>query len=264
MAGHQTRSIPPSSYYKLNRNGDPELVWSSFNTNARASPRGVPLFSASELATTYHDGGTSAVLGCPHYSRSCKLRHPSSGRLYSCRLCCEQAREQPTKENDSPLDRFSVSEIYCMRCGCLQPASEKCVNPFCDTYQKPFVKYNCSICNLYDDAPNKKIYHCPFCNVCRLGEGLGIDFRHCMRCNACISMKDGNFEKHTCIPSSLQAKCPICYETMFESTEPLRGLKCGHIMHLSCYNRMYLRGQMFTCPLCKKSTDDMNDLFSLN
>lgn len=76
-------------------------------------------------------------------------------------------------------------------------------------------------------------------------------------------MKDGNFEKHTCIPSSLQAKCPICYETMFESTEPLRGLKCGHIMHLSCYNRMYLRGQMFTCPLCKKSTDDMNDLFSL-
>ena len=50
---------------------------------------------------------------------------------------------------------------------------------------------------------------------------------------------------------------------MFESTEPLRGLRCGHVMHLNCYNRMYMRGQNQTCPLCKKSIDDMKDHFSL-
>ena len=32
----------------------------------------VPLFSASELAPSYHDGATGSVLGCPHYARACK------------------------------------------------------------------------------------------------------------------------------------------------------------------------------------------------
>ena len=32
----------------------------------------LPLFSASELAPTYHDGGIRQCLGCPHYARSCK------------------------------------------------------------------------------------------------------------------------------------------------------------------------------------------------
>lgn len=32
----------------------------------------MPLFSASELAPTYHDGGIHQCLGCPHYARSCK------------------------------------------------------------------------------------------------------------------------------------------------------------------------------------------------
>jgi len=49
---------------------------------------------------------------------------------------------------------------------------------------------------------------------------------------------------------------------MFESTEPLRGLKCGHVMHLSCFS-LYIRGQAYTCPLCKKSVEDMKDYFSL-
>lgn len=218
----------------------------------------VPLFSASELAPTYHDGGINHVLGCPHYARSCKVRHPTSGRLYTCRLCCDQTREMTTKEKDSPLDRYEVKEVLCMRCGALQPAGDKCVNPECQSGGKPFARYTCNICNFYDDSANKDIYHCPFCNVCRSGKGLGIDYRHCMRCNACVSMKDD----HHCIPQRLQGNCPICHETMFQSTEPLRGLKCGHVMHLSCFS-MYMRGHSYTCPLCKKSADDMSDYFAL-
>lgn len=188
-----------------------------------------------------------------------KLRHPTSGRLYTCRLCCEQDRDMPMKDQDEPLDRYAVTEVMCMMCNTLQPADDRCVNPHCESHGKPFAKYFCKICNLYDDGPNKKIYHCPFCNVCRSGFGLGIDYRHCMRCNACVSLAD---DEHRCIPQKLQGSCPICFDDMFQSTEPLRGLKCGHVMHLSCFN-LYIRGFHYTCPLCFKSVDDMKDYFAL-
>lgn len=95
-------------------------------------------------------------------------------------------------------------------------------------------------------------------NVCRSGKGLGVDYRHCMRCNACVSLNGD----HNCIPQRLQGNCPICSESMFQSTEPLRGLTCGHVMHLSCYSR-YMRGHTYTCPLCKKSAEDMTEYFGL-
>lgn len=211
----------------------------------------VPLFSASELAPTYHDGATAAVLGCPHYARACKLMHPSSGRLYTCRLCCEQERTRHIP--DAPLDRYAVTEVLCMRCGSLQPADDRCNNPQCESQGKAYASYTCSICNLYENSTSKSIYHCPYCNVCRTGKGLGIDYRHCMRCNSCVSLAD---DKHVCIPQSLQGHCPICHEMLFESTAPLRRLKCGHVMHLSCFTQ-YMRGHTYTCPLCKKSIEDM-------
>ena len=253
------RETPPSSYYKKMRDGEIKLVWSSDPHSAQFHPNDgtVPLFSASELAPTYHDGGINHILGCPHYARTCKLRHPTSGRLYTCRLCCEQTCEMATKDKDSPLDRYEVKEVLCMKCGALQPAGDKCVNHECQSAGKPHARYTCNICNFYDDS-NKDIYHCPFCNVCRSGKGLGIDYRHCMRCNACVSLK----EEHHCIPQRLQGNCPICHESMFESTEPLKGLKCGHVMHLSCFS-MYMRGHNYTCPLCKKSAEDMREYFAL-
>eukprot|EP00581_Thalassiosira_minuscula_P011179 CAMPEP_0183721426 /NCGR_PEP_ID=MMETSP0737-20130205/13706_1 /TAXON_ID=385413 /ORGANISM="Thalassiosira miniscula, Strain CCMP1093" /LENGTH=717 /DNA_ID=CAMNT_0025951433 /DNA_START=38 /DNA_END=2192 /DNA_ORIENTATION=+ len=130
------RETPPSSYFKKMRDGEVKLVWSSdpHSTQFHPNDGSVPLFSASELAPTYHDGGINHVLGCPHYARSCKLRHPTSGRLYACRLCCEQTREMATKDKDSPLDRYEVKEILCMKCGALQPAGDKCVNP--DAYRQ--------------------------------------------------------------------------------------------------------------------------------
>jgi len=265
----EKRLTPPSSYYKLDHKTQKiKLVFIADIAN-KLPPlmKDVPLFSATELAPTYHDGAANSILGCPHYARSCKLRHPTSGRLHTCRLCCQQERDMLMLRKeavDSPLDRYSVTEILCMVCGALQPASNKCCNEKCDSYRKLFSKYNCSICNFYDDDPHKSIYHCPFCNVCRTGEGLGIDYRHCMRCNACVSIKDSS-EKHVCLPHRLQGNCSICNESMFQSTEPLRGLRCGHVMHFSCFRRYYLRGDpaSYTCPLCKKSIEDMKDYFAL-
>ena len=253
------RNKPPSLYFKKKPDGTIELAWSQEVSSFPSGDVGVPLFSATELAPSYHNGANGAVLGCPHYARAVKLRHPSSGRLYTCRLCCEQERENPLKDRDSPLDRYAVEEILCMHCNTLQPAGKHCVNPKCDSRGSPFAKYNCKICNLYDDVPTKNIYHCPFCNVCRSGQGLGIDYRHCMQCNACVSLAD---DQHRCISQKLQGDCPICHESMFQSTEPLRGLKCGHAMHLSCFT-MYMRGQTYTCPLCKKSVEDMKEYFAM-
>jgi zinc finger-like protein len=57
----------------------------------------------------------------------------------------------------------------------------------------------------------------------------------------------------------LQGNCPICHESMFESTVPLRGMKCGHVMHLHCYNEYACRcyhGKI-TCPLCKQVFDNL-------
>ena len=261
------RVTPPSAYYRKSKSGKVKLVWSSDNDESQDHSEltklpvdnSVPLFSARELAPTYHDGAAGAVLGCPHYARSCKLRHPSSGRLYTCRLCCQQEREMPLKDQDSPLDRYAVTEVLCMKCGTLQPADKQCINAKCESKGKPYSKYHCKICNFYDDSATKMIYHCPYCNVCRAGAGLGIDFRHCMRCNACVSITD---DDHVCIPQRLQGNCPICHEILFQSTEPLRGLKCGHVMHLSCFTS-YMRGQTYTCPLCKKSIEDMREYFAL-
>lgn len=253
--GGQTRALPPAKYYKKNAEGIIELKWSN-ESNPLPGDGSVPTFSASELAPTYHDGAAGAVFGCPHYSRACKLRHPKSGRLYTCRLCCDHQRELPMRE-DEPLDRYAVSEVFCMVCTTLQPTSDRCINPDCASAHKPFARYFCRICHLYDDG-SRPIFHCPYCNTCRLGLGLGIDFRHCMRCNACVSLVD---KEHRCIPQKLQGDCPICHESLFQSTEPLRGVKCGHVMHLSCFTQY--RRNRYTCPLCCKSMEDMKDHFSL-
>lgn len=108
-----------------------------------------PLFTKEELAPTYHvvggaskpsggaaangqagadggggvngtaAGGGAAVLGCPHYRRACKMRAPCCQKLFTCRLCHDQA-------SDHTVDRGEVKEMLCMRCETLQPM-HRCV-----------------------------------------------------------------------------------------------------------------------------------------
>lgn len=78
-------------------------------------------------------------------------------------------------------------------------------------------RYHCSICQLFDDEPGRDIYHCPFCNLCRLGKGLGRDVRHCMQCNCCMDLAE--FKQHKCRDLST---CPVCTEYLFDSNSPYR------------------------------------------
>lgn len=257
----------PSRWYREDGDHNISLAWCSSDpksTDPDILPI-IPLFTQAELTPTYHFSSSQGgpVLGCEHYSRACKLRHPTAGTLFTCRICCQEQREAsityPVQYNYCQevqtlpvLDRNAVSEILCMRCGSLQPVGRSCINPNC-TPKQPYARYSCTVCRLFDDAPSKHIYHCPYCNACRKGRGLGIDFRHCMRCNACISVDQ--YEAHACIPQRLQGNCPICQVELFDSTEPLRGMKCGHVMHLNCFNRYMAScdssGRKITCPQCK-------------
>jgi zinc finger-like protein len=261
--GHitDTRLRYPTRYYIKNGRRS-ALVWNNADPKGKESiDVEIPQFAQSELTPTFHFSETQGglVLGCEHYARGCKLRHPYTGQLFTCRLCCEEVRaaNKYSDETLPVLDRQAVTEILCMQCGALQPAGAKCVNEDCQYHTKPFAKHFCSICHLYDNDENKKIYHCPYCNVCRKGEGLGIDFRHCMRCNACVGVSE--YDTHVCIPQRLQGNCPICHDSMFESIEPLRGMQCGHVMHLSCYNQYASRCTFMriSCPLCKQVFDNM-------
>jgi zinc finger-like protein len=80
---------------------------------------------------------------------------------------------------DHTIDRYATREMVCMACSARQPSAKECRE--CGV---TVARYFCSVCNFWDDSEDRDVYHCPFCNVCRRGEGLGKDFFHCMQCNS--------------------------------------------------------------------------------
>lgn len=220
-------------------------------TRAQADSKNQNGTSLSEDRTpTFHpcqDGVQR--LGCRHYLRACKLRAACCSKLYTCRLCHDDA------EQTHIMDRYATKEILCMRCDTLQPVSSKCMSEKCG---QSFSEYFCEVCNFFDDREERSIYHCPSCNVCRAGKGLGIDFFHCMKCNQCMSMKYRT-KGHRCVEKAMESDCPVCHQYLFTSTEPVKYLKCGHLMHNSCheqYIKRYLR-----CPVCQRSLEEMASVF---
>ncbi|KAF8062684.1 zinc finger protein BRUTUS-like [Scenedesmus sp. PABB004] len=202
--------------------------------------------AVGEAHKTYADAA-AGVLGCKHYRRSAQLVAPCCGKVFTCRLCHDEA-------TGHRLDRYAVAEMVCMHCGARQP-----VGGSCGSCGSCLSRYYCGICHLFDDAPGRDIYHCPFCNVCRRGKGLGVDFFHCMQCNACMSLT--LFESHTCRERAMEGNCPVCHEYLFDSATPIKELPCGHFLHSACFAQ-YAR-YAYTCPLCCKSIGNMGMYFQM-
>lgn len=110
----------------------------------------------------------SKALGCAHYKRNIKLQCSACNRWYTCRFCHDAIE-------DHMLNRRETKNMLCMLCGCAQPASEECA--LCS---ERGAWYYCDVCKLWDDDPQKSIYHCNDCGICRVGQGLGRDFYHCI------------------------------------------------------------------------------------
>ncbi|GMJ10846.1 BRUTUS, embryo defective 2454 [Hibiscus trionum] len=187
------------------------------------------------------------IFGCEHYKRNCKLHAACCGKLFTCRFCHDNV-------SDHSMDRKATLEMMCMSCLKIQPVGPVCVTPSCNGLS--MAKYYCSICKFFDDERN--VYHCPFCNLCRVGKGLGIDFFHCMTCNCCLGTKLVN---HKCLEKSLETNCPICCDFLFTSSATVRALPCGHYMHSACFQAYTC--SHYTCPLCSKSLGDMAVYFGM-
>eukprot|EP00884_Botryococcus_braunii_P013452 jgi/Botrbrau1/22107/Bobra.0206s0033.1 len=192
---------------------------------------------------TYHNAAIHQ-LGCEHYARKCRIEGSCCSRVYTCRRCHDDAE-------DHLLNVKDVTHMVCMVCGTRQPCAASCSACGVDE-----ARYYCAICKLWDDDPERSIYHCPFCNLCRVGRGLGIDSCHCMHCNSCVHV--GERLTHVCRPV---ASCPVCTERLFDSNQPYRELSCGHFMHSHCFAQ-HTRYN-YTCPVCFKSLGDMSVYFRM-
>jgi len=155
-------------------------------------------------ARTYHDAARG-VLGCAHYQRRCHVVAPCCGQVHACRFCHDEVA-------DHRLDPHAVTAMVCMACSARQPAAAAC-----RSCGQAMARYYCGICHLWDDEPARAIYHCPFCNLCRRGRGLGVDACHCMDCNSCMHLSE--FARHKC--RNLSA-CPVCTDYLFDSAQPYR------------------------------------------
>ncbi|KAG2321919.1 hypothetical protein Bca52824_015132 [Brassica carinata] len=167
-----------------------------------------------------------------------KILAPCCDQLFTCIQCHDE-------EDDHSM--------MCMKCFLIQPIGASCSNTSC---KLSMGEYFCKICKLYDDE--RSIYHCPYCNLCRVGEGLGIDYFHCMKCNACMSC---SLTEHVCWDNWLEVDCPICHENIFTSRTMVKPLPCGHLMHSTCFHE-YTRSH-YTCPVCSKSVGDMKVYFKM-
>ncbi|KAK3314953.1 hypothetical protein B0H66DRAFT_583707 [Apodospora peruviana] len=190
------------------------------------------------------ENGQPALLGCQHYRRNVKLQCATCEKWYTCRFCHDAVE-------DHVLPRKETKNMLCMLCGCPQRASDTCIQ--CG---ETAAHYYCGVCKLWNDDPNKAIYHCNDCGLCRVGQGLGKDFFHCKKCSACISVGS---TVHKCIERSIDCDCPICGEYMFNSPRPVVFMKCGHSIHRHCFNEHMQTS--YKCPLCNKSCVNMEYQF---
>ncbi|KAG2407693.1 Zinc finger protein [Vigna angularis] len=186
------------------------------------------------------------IYGCKHYKRNCKLFAPCCNQLHTCIHCHND-------ESDHSIDRKSITKMMCMKCLMIQPIGATCSTISCNL---SMAKYYCRICKLFDDE--REIYHCPYCNLCRVGKGLGVDYFHCMNCNACMSR---SLMAHTCREKHLEDNCPICHEYIFTSCSPVKALPCGHVMHSTCFQEY--TSFNYICPICSKSLGDMQVYFRM-
>eukprot|EP00958_Prasinococcus_capsulatus_P024236 scaffold3761_cov372-Prasinococcus_capsulatus_cf.AAC.4 len=82
------------------------------------------------------------------------------GEAFHCRFCHDE------KQTDHVMNRFDTEEMICIPCGTRQPVSNEC-----RSCHSRMAQYYCNICKLFDSS-GRDIYHCPFCNICRIGKVL--------------------------------------------------------------------------------------------
>ena len=262
MTGRFLLKRPGSACSELSRSSSIIAAISGATGPSTLAPPAAASTSASSSSTSSGSGGTDLFvspenalpsfcttkegekdLGCPHYRTMCKIRAECCGTWYPCRLCHDEGETHH-------IDRFSIRHMLCLLCSTPQPAGQHCV-----ACQRAMARYYCDACHLWDDDPNKAIFHCAKCGICR--KGRRENYTHCDRCGGCINSHQ--FSGHKCREGSLQSDCPICNENLFTSTSPSQFMLCGHAIHFVCLQD-YVRNS-YQCPICLKSILDTSNYF---
>ena len=182
---------------------------------------------------------------CPYYGITTRVRAPCCGATVCCRRCHDESPETCGR----PMDQSRVEAMLCGACGEWSP-----VGPHCGYCGTKSAAYHCGVCKLLDSslAPT---YHCPFCNVCRRGHGLGIDFHHCMACNMCVNLSQ--LENHYCSGAAnvgaTTPTCGLCTKSLFGSSDHVDVLPCGHPAHRGCAAAAVEAIPPPSCALCAAS-----------
>mgnify|MGYP003953801139 CR=1 FL=1 len=171
-------------------------------------------------------------MGCEHYDRECYILCNICNKYYSCRFCHDNKEEHK-------INRHNINYIKCINCNTEQKSKQQCIT--CNIIMG---KYFCDKCGLFDSS-DKDIYHCNKCKICRTGKKE--IYYHCDKCNGCYNKKCKN--NHKCIENITKDNCCICLSDMFNSREGMQILKCGHVIHVSCFKE-YIKYHV-RCPLCK-------------
>ncbi|KAK9427762.1 hypothetical protein V1505DRAFT_253550 [Lipomyces doorenjongii] len=229
-------------YYKLRRQESDE---EDANEHEIYENEANGLTSADKTATWFDEA--NEIRGCAHYQRGVKLQCSVCDQWHPCRFCHDDVE-------DHQLIRSETKNMLCTYCFLPQSAAQDCRG--CG---RRVAKYFCEKCKLWDDDPDKSIYHCNDCGICRIGEGLGKDFFHCKTCNVCMSVCLEN--SHRCIEHSTECNCPICGEYMFTSTMTVVFMSCGHSIHQKCYYEHTKNS--YKCPTCARSIINMEAQFRL-
>jgi hypothetical protein len=191
-----------------------------------------------EIAFTDH---SRTVPECSHYHRDVKLYAACCNVVIECRMCHDELTN-----GSHFMEQGKSAKVFCKQA---QDVGRKCSNP---AYAVETVEaYFCAICRLYysSDTP---VYHCDSCGLCR--KGIQEEYFHCETCNACVSIESR--ARHRCMPRSLDVDCPICKEYLFTSTKHVMYMRCGHAMHVQCWD-VHTRTKD-TCPFCQKSLATMD------
>lgn len=177
----QERPVTPTSISSFS-------FWQSKDVSPGKAENVTFHLSPDDLKPTYAplpprvDGGSEGsdeteqakTLGCAHYKRNVKLQCSTCSKWYTCRLCHDEVE-------DHVLPRRETKNMLCMLCGSAQKTGEVCCH--CGGRAG---NYYCDICHLWEDDPNRSIYHCNDCGICRVGRGLGKDFFHCKVRHLCL------------------------------------------------------------------------------